>query len=64
MSLRTLTIAVVVLVLIVSMTGPASALYQVGDHVNDFTLPNAYGQQISLYDYQDCVVMMPFWFFE
>jgi len=64
MSLRTLSIPAVVFALIVSMTGPASAVYQVGDHVNNFTLPNAYGQQISLYDYQDCIVMMPFWFFE
>ena len=64
MSLRTPTIAVMVLALIVTLAGPASALYLVGDHVNDFTLPNAYGQQVSLYDYQDCIVMMPFWFFE
>jgi len=44
------------------LAGPASALYLVGDHVNDFTLPNAYGNNVSLYNYQDRIVVLAFWF--
>jgi peroxiredoxin len=44
------------------LAGPASAVYQVGDHVNNFTLPNAYGNNVSLYDYQDRIMVLTFWF--
>jgi cytochrome oxidase Cu insertion factor (SCO1/SenC/PrrC family) len=41
---------------------PAMAVYRVGDHVNDFTLPNHQGQDVSLYNYQDRIVLLAFWF--
>jgi hypothetical protein len=41
---------------------PVGAVYQIGEHVADFTLPNAYGQNVSLSDYHDRIVLMPFWF--
>jgi hypothetical protein len=63
MSVRNLFVAAVIFLMILSVAGPVVAEYHVGDHVDDFTLPNAYGQQISLYSYQDRIVMMPFWFF-
>ena len=62
MRMRTMIFTAVIFLLILGVAGPASALYVVGDHVADFTLPNAYGQQISLYDYQDRIIVMPFWF--
>jgi peroxiredoxin len=40
---------------------PASAAYQVGDHVADFTLNNASGVPVSLYDFQDTVILLNFW---
>ena len=62
MRMRTMLFAAVIFLLILGAAGPASALYQIGDHVDNFTLPNASGQQVSLYDYQDCIIVMPFWF--
>jgi len=37
------------------------AEYQVGDHVEDFTLIDATGTEVSLYDFSDRVVVIPFW---
>jgi len=42
---------------------PAGAVYQVGDHVSDFTLPDGQGNMVSLYDYQDRIVLLAFWFY-
>ena len=42
---------------------PAWAVYQVGDHVSDFTLPDGHGNMVSLYDYQDRIVLLAFWFY-
>lgn len=39
----------------------AMAEYQVGEHVDDFTLNDAYGTSVSLYDYSDRIVVIPFW---
>lgn len=39
----------------------AMAEYQVGDHVEDFTLPDAYGTDVSFYDFAGRVVVLPFW---
>ena len=39
----------------------ASAGYQVGDTVADFTLNDAYGDSVSLYDYQGMGVLLHFW---
>jgi cytochrome oxidase Cu insertion factor (SCO1/SenC/PrrC family) len=62
MSLRTSIITAMIFLLILGVVGPAVAEYHVGDHVADFTLPNAYGNNVSLYDYQDCIVVLAFWF--
>ena len=62
MSLRTMSLAAMIVLLCLAIAGPVHALYQIGDHVANFTLPNANGQNISLYDYQDRIVLMPFWF--
>ncbi|KPL06949.1 hypothetical protein AMJ86_06480 [bacterium SM23_57] len=62
MGVRTIIIAAVIFLLFLFMVTPAGAVYLVGDHVNDFTLPDAYGNQVSLYDYQDRVVALVFWF--
>ncbi|MBN1880292.1 redoxin domain-containing protein [bacterium] len=37
------------------------AAYQVGDRVNDFTLPDAYGQSVSFSNFAGMVVMINFW---
>ncbi|KPL06948.1 hypothetical protein AMJ86_06470 [bacterium SM23_57] len=62
MGFRTIVIATMVFLLCLGMVGPVGAVYQIGEHVNDFTLPNAHGVNVSLYDYQDFIVVMPFWF--
>ncbi len=35
--------------------------YQIGDHVEDFELPDSQGNRVSLYDYADRIVIMPWW---
>jgi hypothetical protein len=50
-----------ILALSALFAGIASAEYQVGDHVADFTLTNAFGQQVSLYDYAGMTIMLTFW---
>jgi len=62
MSLRTSLVAAIASLLVLSVAGPAIAEYHVGDPVADFTLPNAYGTNVSLYDYQDRIVVLAFWF--
>lgn len=62
MSLRTMSMAAMIVLLCLAIAGPVNAVYTVGQHVADFTLPNASGQNISLYDYQDRIVVLPFWF--
>ena len=42
---------------------PAQAQYQVGDTVGDFTLNDASGTPVSLFDYQGKVVWVTFWRF-
>ena len=37
------------------------AEYQVGEHVDDFSLPGSLGDTVSLYDYSDRIVVIPFW---
>lgn len=41
--------------------GYASAAYQVGDTIGDFTLYDADGNAVSLYDYYGKVVFINFW---
>lgn len=44
------------------LTGSAVfGAYQVGDHVEDFTLPDAFGESVSYFDYDGMVVMINFW---
>lgn len=42
---------------------PAAAFaeYMIGDHVEDFILPDTSGNMVSLYDYSDYIVVIPFW---
>jgi peroxiredoxin len=37
------------------------AAYIVGDTIADFTLNDAYGTPVSLYDYQNTVILLNFW---
>jgi peroxiredoxin len=39
----------------------AQAQYQVGDHIENFTLPDTSGNMVSLYDYIDRLVVLAFW---
>lgn len=43
------------------VASPAFAVYGVGDHVADFTLNDAYGNPVSLYDYEGMAVCIQFW---
>jgi len=51
----------VLLVILLLIPFTAMAEYLVGDHVEDFTLPDAYEIDVSLYDFSDRVVVIPFW---
>jgi peroxiredoxin len=39
----------------------AQVPYVVGDHVADFTLNDAFGNPVSLYDFEGMVVWLVFW---
>jgi hypothetical protein len=54
-------IGFIVIVLCLFMGHAALAAYGVGDHVADFTLNDAYGKSVSLYDYQGMAVCLQFW---
>ncbi len=41
--------------------GLASAAYQVGDHIDDFTLNDSDGNPVNLYDYAGKVIFINFW---
>ena len=62
MNFRTLFLVVLVFSLCLILVSSVFAEYQIGQHVNNFTLPDAYGNQVSLYDYQDRIVILTFWF--
>ncbi|MBN2056468.1 hypothetical protein JW905_16205 [bacterium] len=53
--------SVVALLGLYLLMGRAQAVYQVGDHINDFTLFDADGKQVSLFDYQNLVIAITFW---
>jgi len=61
--MRPVLIASCGLMLAMLAVAPAQAQYQVGDTVADFTLNDAYGTPVSLFDYQGQVVLMNFWRF-
>ena len=63
MNARKMIVPAMICILLLCMIGPANAVYQIGDHVNNFTLPNQFNEQVSLYDYQDRIVVMAFWFY-
>ena len=42
-------------------TVSAFGAYVVGDTVADFTLPDAYGNQVSFSDYNGMVILINFW---
>jgi peroxiredoxin len=47
--------------LFVAGTARAEIPYVVGDTIADFTLYDAYGTPVSLYDYQNTVILLDFW---
>ena len=54
-------LALCALLLIVVATADAAVPYIVGDHIADFTLFDAYGTPVSLYDSEGMVVWLVFW---
>jgi hypothetical protein len=56
---RSLAVAVAFTAVLLAME--ARAAYVPGDPVADFTLPDAYGVPVSLYDYQGMVIFLTFW---
>ena len=61
--MRSSVLALCGLSLAVLIAVPAQAQYQAGDTVGDFTLNDAYGTPVSLFDYQGQVVWLTFWRF-
>jgi cytochrome oxidase Cu insertion factor (SCO1/SenC/PrrC family) len=61
--MRFIVVALCVLMVAVLIAVPADAAYQVGDTVGDFTLNDANGTPVSLFDYQGKVVWITFWRF-
>jgi cytochrome oxidase Cu insertion factor (SCO1/SenC/PrrC family) len=59
--MRKATLALCGLMLTVAVTAVAEVPYVVGDPVADFTLNDAYGTPVSLYDSQGKVVWLTFW---
>ncbi len=45
----------------IALTSWASAAYEVGDHIADFTLFDHLGHEVSLSDYDDHVILLNFW---
>ena len=50
-----------VLMLIIFAAAHAEAAYVVGDPIADFTLNDAYGTPVSLFDFEDTVIFLAFW---
>jgi len=59
--MKPVALALCVLMLTVVATADAAVPYIVGDHIADFTLNDAYGTPVSLYDFQDMVILLNFW---
>ncbi|MBN1355948.1 redoxin domain-containing protein [bacterium] len=58
---RRITFGIAALCAMLALTAPALAVYEVGDFVTDFTLNDAYGNPVSLYDYTGMVIVLAFW---
>ena len=54
-------IALLLLFPLIGAVSPVLGQYVVGDSVENFTLPDTSGSQVSLYDYRDRIVVLPFW---
>ncbi len=54
-------IALAACALMLTVAASAEAAYIVGDTIADFTLNDAYGTPVSLYDYQNTVILLNFW---
>ena len=54
-------IALAACALMLTVAAAAEAAYIVGDTIADFTLNDAYGTPVSLYDYQNTVILLNFW---
>ena len=59
--MRRVILAACALMLFVVATARAEIPYVVGDTIADFTLYDAYGTPVSLYDYQNTVILLDFW---
>jgi peroxiredoxin len=54
--------AVMMVILFCTMMVPfALGAYQVGDTVSDFTLPDAFGNDVSFSDFNGMAVIINFW---
>jgi cytochrome oxidase Cu insertion factor (SCO1/SenC/PrrC family) len=59
--MKRLALALCGLMLIVGATADAEIPYVVGDPIADFTLNDAYGTPVSLYDFENTVILLNFW---
>jgi cytochrome oxidase Cu insertion factor (SCO1/SenC/PrrC family) len=59
--MKRVALAVCALLLTVVATADAEIPYVAGDSIADFTLNDAYGTPVSLYDFQDMVILLNFW---
>jgi len=59
--MKPVALALCALVLTVVATAEAEIPYVVGDTIADFTLFDAYGTPVSLYDSEGMVVWLVFW---
>ncbi|MCD4653158.1 redoxin domain-containing protein [bacterium] len=50
-----------IMLVCVCLTTSAFAVYGVGDTVNNFTLQDAQGNTVSLYDYSGMGILLHFW---
>jgi len=51
----------ITLISMLMLCSTAFGVYGVGDTANDFTLNDAYGNPVSLYDYAGMTVAVVFW---
>ena len=59
--MRSVALALCVLTLTVVTPADAAVPYIIGDHIADFTLNDAYGTPVSLYDSDGMVIWLVFW---
>lgn len=59
--MRPVVLALCGLMLIVMAAADVEAAYIVGDSIADFTLNDAYGTPVSLYEFDGMVVWLVFW---